>query len=113
MGLVLRRDLSRRLTSSEVDNNFLYGKTTLSAVGNTSFILPIDSWILNIAIITGTAEVIAIGTTTSGMDLLTYSSIPSGNYISYTFNKYFSETETTTIYMTGATGLVTYQVLYK
>lgn len=89
------------------------GKTTMlqsTATGDTTVTIPANTWVTSIAAKSaGASETINIGTTPGGTDIASGLSINNTGFTSVAVNKFYSQDQI--IYITGATGSVTYNVL--
>lgn len=81
-----------------------------TATGNTTITIPANSWLISIAALANNHnETINIGTTPAGSDITSSFPVVTSGYTSFNVNRYFATSQI--IYITGATGSVTYQVL--
>ena len=97
--------------SSIMSNNSSKGMTIQStATGNTSIIIPANTWVISIAAKANSgAETVNIGTTPGGSDLASGLVLNTTTYKTVNVNQFYPAGQT--IYITGAVGSVTYNVL--
>lgn len=86
-------------------------KKTISATGNTSFVLPAGNWLTSFAANPTSSETISVGITPGGTEILPANPYTSGTYLNNGFNVAFYADVNTTIFISGAVGNVTYQIL--
>lgn len=84
---------------------------SFTATGNTTFMVPVNSWTVSGAAlaITNATETINIGTTPGGFDLAHNLAINNTNYVNVNFVHYYPAGKL--IYISGATGTVNYRII--
>lgn len=88
------------------------GRMTIqsTATGNTIIAIPSNTWVISIAALANTHnETINIGTTPGGTDITSGLGLNTSTYTTVNVNQFYPSGQT--IYITGATGSVTYNVL--
>lgn len=81
---------------------------TLAATGNTTLVVAAKKWLMAISFNPTSIETIKIGTTSGASDVMPLTVFPAGVETSVSFNKFFSRSSNTTLFIQGATGGVIY-----